>query len=96
MQLFPVSLIGLVVVILMAGCATKAPPGSAEIRQQGLTNVILPPAWKAGGQTGGITDNWLAAFDDQILDQLVREASSRRVPTRTTMLEVMASRSPAA
>ena len=74
MQLFPVSLIVLVVVILMAGCATKAPPGSAEIRQQGLTNVILPPAWKAGGQTGGITDDWLATFDDEVLDQLVREA----------------------
>src|SRR5688572_29337505 len=74
MQPFPVRLIGLLGLILLAGCATKAPPGSAEIRQQGLTNVILPPAWKAGGQTGGITDDWLATFDDQVLDQLVREA----------------------
>jgi multidrug efflux system outer membrane protein len=64
----------LVAIALLAGCATKSPPKSADIRQQALTNVTLPSAWKAGGTTGSIGDDWLITFDDEQLNLLVREA----------------------
>ena len=59
------------VCVFAAGCQTKLPPTSAEIQQQALTNITLPTAWKAGGETGTIHDNWLATFNDAQLDALV-------------------------
>src|SRR5438067_24694 len=58
MQSFQTIVVGLLAVAILAGCATKSPPAAAEIRQQALTNVTLPAAWKAGGKTGSIGDDW--------------------------------------
>jgi outer membrane protein, multidrug efflux system len=88
MRTFPASLTGLLGLILVAGCATKSPPGSAEIRQQGLTNVTLRPAWKAGGQPGDITDDWLATFEDPLLDELVHEAMAHNPDLRVAATRV--------
>jgi outer membrane protein, multidrug efflux system len=62
---------------LMAGCATKLPPTSDEIRQQSdtLSRIDLNGTWKAATlSTDAIQDNWLATFNDPQLDALVTEA----------------------
>jgi multidrug efflux system outer membrane protein len=64
--------------LLLAGCRTKEPPTTAEIRQQqGGTVAALAPEtpWKGGpAETAAITDNWLASFNDPQLNRLVAEA----------------------
>jgi outer membrane protein, multidrug efflux system len=75
-------------VAVLAGCATKAPPTSSEIRDQGLTNVTVPSVWKADGKTGSITDDWLASFNDEQLDALVREAITNSPDLRITATRV--------
>jgi len=78
----------LFVVASLAGCATKSPPKSAEIRQEALTNVALPSVWKAGGKTGSIDNDWLATFDDEQLNTLVREAITNNPDLRVTATRV--------
>src|SRR3954462_5078185 len=79
LDLFLAALSGLT---LFAACATKAPPKSAEIRKQALTNVAVSSAWKAGGGTGGIRNDWLATFADEQLNALVREAITNNLDLR--------------
>jgi NodT family efflux transporter outer membrane factor (OMF) lipoprotein len=73
---------------LGAGCQTKAPPSGAEIRQQALEGVALPTAWKAGGEAGPITDNWLTTFNDPQLDALVKEAIAHNPDLRVAATRV--------
>ena len=73
---------------LLAGCKTKSPPTHTEIRQQALTNVALPSSWKAGGATSGMTDNWLATFDDARLNALVAEAMTNNPDLRVSASRV--------
>ena len=83
-------LAALFAIVLLAGCATKSPSPAVEIREQGLTNVTLPSVWKAGGKAGGgsITDNWLATFNDEQLDALVREAVTNNPELRIAATRV--------
>jgi len=62
--------------LLLAGCATKAPPTAEELREQTGTLATLVPAdgWKGGADAGAVADNWLATFGDPQLDALVAEA----------------------
>jgi multidrug efflux system outer membrane protein len=76
------------VCVLASGCQTKLPPTSAEIQQQALTNIALPTAWKAGGETGTINDNWLATFHDPQLDALVKEAIAHNPDLRVAATRV--------
>ncbi len=81
----------LLVAGLLAGCATKSPPTSAEIRQQSgtLTNLVLTNAWKAAlVSTNAIQDDWLATFGDTQLDALVFEAISNNPDLRVTSVRV--------
>lgn len=75
---------------LVTGCATKAPPTSAEIRRQSgtLSNLALTNAWKAGAPTGPIADNWLASFDDAQLNALVLEAMTNNPDLRVSATRV--------
>jgi len=75
---------------LATGCATKAPPTAAEIRQQSgtLTNMVLTNAWKAGALPGAIADNWLATFDDARLNALVAEAMTNNPDLRVASTKV--------
>jgi outer membrane protein, multidrug efflux system len=76
---------------LIAGCATKAPPTPAEVRQQSgtLTNLVLTNAWKAAPvSTNAIKDNWLALFDDAQLDALVAEAMTNNPDLRVASTKV--------
>ena len=69
---------------LAAGCATKSPPTTAEIRRQSgtLTNVDLSGNWKAAAASGAVADNWLATFADPQLNALVFEAMTNNPDLR--------------
>ena len=84
----PVILAGLLGLSLLVGCRTKPPPNHADVREQGLTNVMVPSAWKAGGESAGITDDWLATFEDEQLDALVREAITNNFDLRISAIRV--------
>lgn len=76
---------------LLAGCATKREPTTAEIRQQSgtLTNMALTNAWKAVSvSTNAIQDNWLATFGDVQLDALVAEAMTNNPDLRVASTRV--------
>ncbi len=76
---------------LLAGCATKSPPTTAQIREQSgtLTNLTLTNAWKAAPvSTNAIQDNWLATFADAQLDALVAEALTNNPDLRVTASRV--------
>jgi outer membrane protein, multidrug efflux system len=73
---------------LLAGCATKSPPTRIEIQDQSMSNVALPSTWKAGDIAQGITDNWLASFDDDQLDKLVAEAMANNLDLRVSATRV--------
>lgn len=83
--------VGLLGVGMLAGCATKSPPTTAEIRQQSgtLTNLTLTQPWKAAPvATNAIRDNWLATFGDAQLDALVAEAMTNNPDLRVTATKV--------
>src|SRR5438094_5936503 len=88
MQSFQTIVVGLLAGAILAGCATKSPPAAAEIPQQALTNVTLPAAWKAGGKTGSIGDDWLATFEDEQLKALVSEAITNNPDLRIAATRV--------
>jgi outer membrane protein, multidrug efflux system len=84
-QLFIVTMLG---AILLAGCRTKSPPTHSEVQQQALPNVALTNAWRAGGSTNLIQDNWLATFNDEQLNALVREAITNNPDLRVSAARV--------
>ena len=56
------------------GCALKSPPAGEQLRNEALSHVAVPPAWKAGGDPAPIIEQWLATFGDPVLSALVAEA----------------------
>jgi len=83
-------LAGLAGLGLAAGCATKRPPTSLEIRQQSgtLAHIALTNPWKAGAEAGPVADNWLASFNDAQLNALVAEAMANNPDLRITAVRV--------
>jgi len=80
-----------VLLVFLAGCATKPPPTVSEIHQQSgtLTNLVLTNAWKAAPtSTNAIRDNWLATFGDAQLDALVVEAMTNNPDLRVSATKV--------
>jgi multidrug efflux system outer membrane protein len=60
---------------LVVGCATKPPPSRDEVREQAFGTMDLQHPWKAGtAPTDAVRDDWLATFQDPVLDSLVKEA----------------------
>lgn len=88
MKYLNILLAGLFGAILVAGCATKPPPTTAEIQKEALTNFALPSAWKAGGDAGDVADNWLATFNDGQLNVLVAEAMANNPDLRVSATRV--------
>jgi outer membrane protein, multidrug efflux system len=74
--------------MLATGCQLLPPPTRTEIQQQALSNVALPNTWKASGQTGTITDNWLVTFNDAQLNALVKEAIAHNPDLRVAATRV--------
>jgi len=66
---------GLLVALLLGGCALQAPPEREELRKQALPDYPLPEAYTAGARAPGeAAGTWLASFGDPALEQLVHEA----------------------
>jgi len=60
---------------LLAACALKKPPDSAEIAKDAMPTVVVPAQWTAAGAAAGdVSDNWLAGFRDDQLMSIVYEA----------------------
>jgi NodT family efflux transporter outer membrane factor (OMF) lipoprotein len=59
----------------VGGCALKGPPATDEMRREALPNLAVPGQWAAqGAAPGTLPGGWLATFNDERLDALVREA----------------------
>jgi NodT family efflux transporter outer membrane factor (OMF) lipoprotein len=74
----------------LAGCATKAPPELADIREQAGVIADLQPTsdWVEAAAVGPIADNWLASFNDDQLDALVAEAMAKNPDLRVASTKV--------
>ena len=68
---------------MVAGCALKAPPDAAAIREQALPTLQAPAQWTAPGAGAGVVaDNWLAGFRDEQLSAAVAEAIAHNADLR--------------
>ena len=67
---------------LLAACAVKEPPKTADMVEDALPPTTEVSAdWTApAGDTGEVDDGWLATFDDPELEALVAEAISKHNP----------------
>lgn len=74
--------------LLISSCAVKEPPAPEEVRQEALSGVELPPAWKTDGPAGEIRDSWLAEFGDPQLSALVDEALAHNPDLRVSATRV--------
>ena len=80
--------IGLLAVIA-AGCALKAPPDAAAVRQQALPELQVPEKWTApGAGAGAAPDNWVASFNDAQLAAAVNEAVAHNADLRVAATRV--------
>jgi NodT family efflux transporter outer membrane factor (OMF) lipoprotein len=60
---------------MLAGCASHPPLARSQLQQQALTNVAVPPVWRAGSTAGALQSSaWLDSFGDPALKPLVEEA----------------------
>ena len=57
--------------VLLGGCALKAPPAREDIAKQALPNFKVPDAFKGTAQP--LEHGWLKSFKDPQLDALVAE-----------------------
>ena len=61
--------------LVLCGCALKAPPQHDELARDAVPNLKVPAGWAESGAAGGaVADSWLASFKDPQLEALVREA----------------------
>ena len=66
---------GLLVALVLGGCALQAPPEREELRKQALPDYPVPAAYQAGGPAAGdVAGSWLASFRDPALVEMVNEA----------------------
>ncbi|MFY1825971.1 efflux transporter outer membrane subunit [Myxococcus fulvus] len=73
----------------VSGCPTRAPPRGPEVLQEALPHTALATAWTSpGAPEGGIQDGWLASFQDEQLQALVKEALSRNPDLRSAAARV--------
>ncbi len=56
--------------VLLAGCSVQRPEPRAVMTE------LAPSAWTPPADTGEVTDDWIAAFDDPTLRKLVDEAQA--------------------
>ena len=74
---------------MVAGCALKAPPDTAAIKEQALPTMQPPTQWTApGAGAGPVVDNWLATFGDDQLAAAVAEAIVHNADLRVAATRV--------
>lgn len=77
------------VALALAGCALESPPKPDEIRAEALPNLAVPDAFSSpGGAQRAVEDNWVASFDDAMLDALVAEAIAYNADLRVAAARV--------
>ena len=75
--------------VLTAGCAVKAPPDAAAIKEASMPGVAVPAAWTAaGGSATDVSGNWLATFNDPGLTAAVTEALANNADLRVAATRV--------
>src|SRR5262245_5192124 len=78
-----------VVLVCAAGC-TATPPPPEEMRKEATSNVNFDHPWKANANASAepVQDNWLATFNDPVLNDLVREALANNPDLRIAAARV--------
>jgi multidrug efflux system outer membrane protein len=79
----PASVVAGLIAVLVAGCALKAPPDAAAVKEQALPALQIPGAWTMAGASGTTAAaNWLATFQDEQLTAAVIEAIAHNADLR--------------
>ncbi|HET9734888.1 MAG TPA: efflux transporter outer membrane subunit [Burkholderiales bacterium] len=66
---------GLLVALLLSGCALQSPPEREELRKQALPDYPIPAQYTGGAPVDGdVAGAWLASFRDTALVEMVNEA----------------------
>jgi multidrug efflux system outer membrane protein len=75
--------------VLTVGCAVKAPPDAAAIKEAAMPGVAVPGAWTAtGGSATDVSGSWLATFNDPGLTAAVTEALANNADLRVAAARV--------
>ena len=61
----------------LGACALLPEPDGAQVREQALSTVAIPPNWSAQASQAQVDQDWLASFDDPRLTELVHLALQR-------------------
>ncbi|AMX02466.1 RND transporter [Microbulbifer thermotolerans] len=70
-----ISRAALTLVLALAGCALRPPPSQPEILASALpAETVIPHEWIADRYPGAVTNDWLSAFNDPVLDAILAEA----------------------
>jgi NodT family efflux transporter outer membrane factor (OMF) lipoprotein len=66
---------GLLVALLLGGCALQSPPEREELRKQALPDYPIPETYTGGSSAAGdVAGSWVASFRDPALIEMVNEA----------------------
>src|SRR5512147_1144564 len=80
---------GLLVALLLGGCALQSQPEREELRKQALPDYPLPEAYAAGaGAAGDVSGRWVSSFGDSQLEKLVHEALAANLDLRVAAARV--------
>lgn len=60
---------GLATIVFVTGCSVPQPEPKRE-----MTEIAPTAGWDSEGDPGDVADDWLAAFEDPVLEKLVEEA----------------------
>jgi outer membrane protein, multidrug efflux system len=77
------------ITVLVAGCALKAPPDRQEVGKDALPNLQVPERFAEPAEVAGAVGNaWLGSFNDPQLDTLVREVLANNPDLRVAAARV--------
>ena len=73
----------LVLNLVLAACALRAPPPQPEILDRALPpETGIPAEWVASANSSMVADHWLQTFNDPVLDAIVAEAMANNLDLR--------------
>jgi len=73
---------------LLAGCLATPPQQAAILKQALPESTTVPPAWSSPASPDEVGNDWLASFDDPVLDALVAEAIANNLDLRQAAAKV--------
>jgi len=80
---------GLLVALLLGGCALQSPPEREELRKQALPDYPIPETYTDGlSAAGNVTGSWVASFRDPTLVEMVNEALIANLDLRVAAARV--------